>query len=450
MRNLGLPSMAWLAAMLVALAASCASAQLQWVKSRPAASPSARAYHAMAYDSARRRIVLAGGVVIGGLSDTWEWHGITWTQRIPTSSPTAGSYAMAYDSARNRTVIFGSPMVRAAGETWEWDGSNWKKCAPITIPPSRTGHAMAYDAVRRRVVLFGGYTLGSAYNDTWEWDGTDWTRQWPTASPPARIQHAMAYDAVRQRVVLFGGRIVTCLNDTWVWQGSTWIQLKSSAAPAPRCGHAMAYDSTLGRVVLFGGSDANGIGANYFNDTWLWDGAAWARQTPVNSPAASAYHALAYDDSRQRLVLFGGYSGPAPAQSLNADTWEYSATHLVGSGKPQPGGSRNLALYAGLDPGLPYQLGSSLGTGPIALGGLTLGLGPDPILAASLAGVWPGIFQGYRGVIGSNGLAAATIRIPAAPALVGQTIHSAFVTLSPTPPAGVRSVSNTESFQIKP
>jgi hypothetical protein len=450
MRNAGLPRAAWLVCVVAALMSGGAGAQVQWVKTRPVTSPGARAYHAMVYDSVRRRILLAGGTVIQTLNDTWRWNGITWTQYVPGTSPPAGSYAMAYDSGRGRAVIFGGNPYQNPAETWEWDGARWTKRTPATSPPGRTGHAMAYDPTRRQVVLFGGLVQGGALNHTWEWDGTDWRERRPTASPPSRLEHAMVYDASRRQVILFGGRNAGMVGDTWAWQGSTWIRLAPAAAPAPRCGHAMAYDSTIGRVVLFGGRDGTGIGANYFNDTWLWDGAAWARTSPVNPPTARAFHAMAYDDSRQRMVLFGGYAATTSGARLEGDTWSHAGTHLVGSGPSRPGGQRNLALYAGLDPGRPYQVGSSLGTGPIALGGLTLDLAPDPILAASVAGVWPGIFQGYRGAIGVNGIAAATIKIPAAPFLVGQTIHSAFVTFRPIPPAGLRSVSNTESFRIQP
>ena len=60
------------------------------------------------------------------------------------------------------------------------------------------------------------------------------------------------------------------------------------------------------------------------------------------------------------------------------------------------------------------------------------------------------VFQGYRGLIGPNGQAVAAIWIPPAPALVGTAIHSAFLVLQPAAPSGIRSISNTASFQIAP
>ena len=41
-----------------------------------------------------------------------------------------------------------------------------------------------------------------------------------------------------------------------------------TAGPGVRNAHAMAYDPSIGRVVLFGGADA----ASVRGDTWAWDG----------------------------------------------------------------------------------------------------------------------------------------------------------------------------------
>jgi hypothetical protein len=71
------------------------------------------------YDAARRRVVLFDGYT-GSLnpvfSDTWEWDGSTWVQRTPNTvrSGRAG-HALAYDSARGRVVLFGGfPQARTS------------------------------------------------------------------------------------------------------------------------------------------------------------------------------------------------------------------------------------------------------------------------------------------------------------------------------------------------
>jgi hypothetical protein len=171
----------------------------------------------MAYDAARQRVVLFGGFSQysghHNLSDTWEWDGSTWSQRSPVTSPSArGEHAMAYDAARQRIVLFGGVFDdgtvsgSSLSETWEWDGSAWSQRSPATSPSARSGHAMAYDAARQRIVIFGG--RGPA--DTWEWDGSTWSQRMPVTSPPPG-GGAMAYDEARQRLTLFNGLA------TWVF-----------------------------------------------------------------------------------------------------------------------------------------------------------------------------------------------------------------------------------------
>jgi len=121
---------------------------------------------------------------------------------------------------------------------------------------------------------------------------------------------------------------------------------------------------------------------------------------------------------------------------------------ISGSGAPRPGGTILLDLEATRDVGSAYQVGTSLGTGPIVIGNRVLNLGPDDLLFVSVLGYWPWVFSNYRGVIDNKGHAGAAIHIPNIAALMGQKIHTAFVTLSPTAPSGIKSISNTFSFPI--
>jgi len=121
---------------------------------------------------------------------------------------------------------------------------------------------------------------------------------------------------------------------------------------------------------------------------------------------------------------------------------------VQGSGAPRPGGAVNLLLTDTDGSGRAYRMGTSLGTGPIPIDTRKLDLSPDVLLVVSTGGVWPSIFSGYRGVIDAKGQAQATIRIPNIPALIGLRLHSAFVTLDPAAPSGIRSISSTFSFSI--
>ena len=184
----------------------------------------------------------------------------------------------------------------------------------------RSTHAIAYDPNLQKTVLFGGSPGGQdVTQDTWDYDGATWKRRFPTHRPPARNNFAMVYDANRKHVVLFGGATAIAsalLGDTWEWDGDDWLELTPAGSPPSRGCHAMAFDFTRNRLVLFGGSD----GLTELNDTWEFDGAAWSQKMPTFSPPARISHAMAYDVSRSTLILFGGLTG-----STNLpDTWTYN------------------------------------------------------------------------------------------------------------------------------
>src|SRR5262249_31401812 len=74
---------------------------------------------------------------------------------------------LAYDSARGRTVLFGG-IGRPNGtnqDTWEWDGTDWTQRVSASSPLARSGHVLGFDAARGRTVLFGG----NSFADTWEY-----------------------------------------------------------------------------------------------------------------------------------------------------------------------------------------------------------------------------------------------------------------------------------------
>jgi hypothetical protein len=93
-----------------------------WTKMEPANKPPARFWHAMAYDSARKVTVMFGGSSGGDdatFNDTWEWDGTDWKEVELTDNPIARlHHAMAYDSARKKVVLFGGH--EEIDDTWEY------------------------------------------------------------------------------------------------------------------------------------------------------------------------------------------------------------------------------------------------------------------------------------------------------------------------------------------
>jgi hypothetical protein len=131
----------------------------------------------------------------------------------------------------------------------------------------------------------------------------------PAHSPGKRAMAAVAYDTKRQRAVLFGGVAWFNGNDTvydastWEWDGQDWHEMKPAVSPPPRRLHAMAYDEKRGRVVMYGGQDQNG---GLLADLWEWDGVNWTQMCPVCNPAGRFSHKMFYDPELEMVMLYGG------------------------------------------------------------------------------------------------------------------------------------------------
>jgi hypothetical protein len=189
--------------------------------------PGPRHHHAMAFDAARRRLVLYGGFDAsdGWPTDTWEWDRTRWTRLLTPDGPgDRAHHAMTFDAARGQVVLRGGTQrdKTMPTDTWSWGGRRWERVAEDGPGPG-DGYRLAYDPARRVTVLFGG--------DTVTWDGHAWTRRTPTGvTPAARVVHALATDPKRERVVLYGGSVRGSDNlaDTWEWDGMEWARVGSA------------------------------------------------------------------------------------------------------------------------------------------------------------------------------------------------------------------------------
>jgi len=166
----------------------------------------------LAYDSDRNVTVMFGGLhyepnnTTVMWNETWEWNGTDWAKRTPMMFPIARrGHAMAYDAARKQVVVFGGRLESGiGGDTWLFDGNNWSQAEPIDFPPARFGACMAFDPRRKNIVMFGGQAgTQNNFAETWHWDGKNWSVG-PTGPPPLR-SCAMAWDPIRRAIVLFGG-----------------------------------------------------------------------------------------------------------------------------------------------------------------------------------------------------------------------------------------------------
>jgi hypothetical protein len=319
-----------------------------WQTATPPSSPSARAEMGFVYDVARKVTVAIGGSFgfHTRFPETWEYDDTTWARKFPAQFPSGRDRpAVAYDPARRVSVVFGgsSPADDLFyNDTWEYDGINWIQKFPLNPPSPRNGATMAYDTRRGKMVLFGGYRWEGRYvffDETWEYDGAQWKQLFPANRPAARETAAMVYDIGRGKVTLFGGGRIAgsvVFNDTWEWDGVNWVRLFPDASPPARWAHSMAYNQRRQRIVLFGGLTGT---TNAFNDTWEFGGNSWERISVGAAPPARWDHGMAYDAEHDRTILFGGMFSNFGRFGWRNDTWHYF--------DPQPNPQRPVVLLPG-------------------------------------------------------------------------------------------------------
>jgi hypothetical protein len=344
--------------------------------------PSQRYAHAMTFDGSRGKAMVFGGWDISTgwfLSDLWEWDPGTgvWTQRLSDTSmggPSGRLYASMISidaSARIEILagavvndpygrggtggIWGGPLpiyygLTGSRDVWELDpkaATYVDRTAPLDVPSPRSNHAMAFDPSTGKSYLFGGYEpmTSTPLDDLWEWNGSTWARVATTVRPPARADAGLAYDPVRKSLILFGGTNAygsQIFADTWEWTSSGgWSQLATAGSPDPLYGHGMVTDSVRGKILLFGGQ-SNFIwypvpdpGAPWKdpmrNEVWEWDGAklSWTNRTPTVSslvPMARQYPALALDEARGKLFLYGSAYYSWDTGGTTSAFWEWDTT----------------------------------------------------------------------------------------------------------------------------
>ena len=292
-----------------------------WVQ-RAVSGPSARTGYVLSYHPEESNLVLFGGFNgVSLLDDTWVWGCTFWTEvSLAGAEPSAREGAAMSEAPAHLgdVLLFGGEDAGGLrNDTWKWNGTNWSPFTipgpPHTPPPPARDAAMAY----RRTptlhgVLFGGFGAGNtAFDETYLWSADRWIFTGAFVRPPARGAHAMAHDPTRDEMVMFGGMTGDgeTLGDTWVYKHlpAEWEPRTPLNSPSPRAFHSMAWDSDRQRVVLHGG-EANGV---VLNDTWEYDGYTWTQRPMPTGPSdpARSRADMAYDVVRQEMILFSGFDG---------------------------------------------------------------------------------------------------------------------------------------------
>jgi len=202
-------------------------------------------------------------------------------------------------------------------------------------PGQRSGFVMAYDYKQGVIILHGGFgpatnadsrtfgvpplgPMSPDLNDTWAWNGSSWKLL--SNKSPGLVSHALAFCKKTEQNIISGGWTgSTRVNETLILTGETWIKAETGIAYY-RDGfqnHAMAYDEKRQTIVLFGGMTIKfPAGQIALGDTWEWDGQSWSRIF-VKGPEPRWGHKMVYDQSNGNILLFGGNDG----KKYFDDTW---------------------------------------------------------------------------------------------------------------------------------
>lgn len=276
---------------------------------------------------------------------------------------------IAYDASTRQIWLFGGSAGQVQNDLWYYslDQRRWTEVNVTGARPSaRLGHVTIFDPVRKRLIVFGGQASGF-FSDTWAFDiaaGTWRQLAGDNAGPSKRYSHSGVYDAARDRLVISHGFTdAGRFDDTWAFdlRNNSWRNISPSGTrPVRRCLHHAVYDGG-NQMFLYGGC-ASGFGPCPLGDLWAFDltTSRWTEIRTTTQPAGRQHYGIAFDEQRQRLVLFGG-SG----RGTLGDTWEFDpATSrwqeamLAG---PAPGPrSRHQGIHAA---GVTYFFGGSTSTG---------------------------------------------------------------------------------------
>jgi hypothetical protein len=155
-----------------------------------------------------------------------------------------------------------------------------------------------------------------------------WSLPFPIFTDPdlntLRAGHSAVYDPGSNTMMVFGGidqsnnlqnsvLLETNANGSGGLQAGTWSELSVSFAPPARTFHSAVYDQTNNRMIVFGGCADNNCAVT-FNDLWVLSNAngtggpsAWTQLSPGGPvPSPRGFQNAVYDTTNNRMIVFSG------------------------------------------------------------------------------------------------------------------------------------------------
>ncbi len=220
--------------------------------------------------------------------NTWIFDGSQWQDpTLSISPPIMKESALFYDAISHNLVLYG------LSDTWLFSTLGWSEFLPQEIPqnpPSGCNiSGNATDPILKQVVLLCMSSIGvdrPPVETLWNWNGTGWYLLGPPykepnissftdLQPSPRYGEIMLEDESSKDIILFGGLDPngTPLNDTWKFNGTVWTEIKSSISLPSGISCLATFDNKLNRIVLFTLLEIDSVGR--VNSFWQWSGNEW-------------------------------------------------------------------------------------------------------------------------------------------------------------------------------
>ena len=148
-----------------------------------------------------------------------------------------------------------------------------------------------------------------------------------TGTPTQRRDNPGA--ASNDKLYVFGGydanAATTVHNALYEFNGTAWTLKTAEGAagsPVARGRSAIAWDFTRNKLIVFGG-DTGTSTPTLLGDTWEWDPTTntWTDVTPAFGPSARRWPAMAWDPTSGGMLMFGGEDSTTAATPPKNDTW---------------------------------------------------------------------------------------------------------------------------------
>jgi hypothetical protein len=263
-----------------------------WERKFPEVSPPPRAVHQMTFDSGNGVAVIFGGYRFNGhgteLADTWvyDYETNTWYQIFTPTRPPARHYgALIYDPVNEKVVLFGGHLNRVTSEdtmysdTWvlDVDERTWTQKFPSTQPSARQTFPI-YNEKDGLIYIFGGKyetsTVTKFYNDMWSYNlaTNTWTMimdDSDSEDKPSNRRTKWTYDPINNYGVLFSGAFTPSIpGDTWIFDFdiTEWSKVTSPLPnPVERYANLIIRDPINDKILMYGGIEADGT---ILGDIW--------------------------------------------------------------------------------------------------------------------------------------------------------------------------------------